>query len=338
MTEEAKVQADQRVDDPRKRTTIGILGRIGILPVLIVIAVAVFGYGNPLFLGHENLVNILQQSVYLLLIALGQMMVLVSGGFDLSVGATVALTSIVSSMVMLMVGGGSPDASFLVVGIGAIAAIAIGALAGTVNAIGVSILRVNPFIVTLATASIFEGVTMLLSQGMEISGLPDFFVYTIGSGRIAGIPISVIFAVPTALIVYLIVDWTRFGRYLYATGSNPRATFVAGISVTRVLFMTYVGCGVITALSGFILTARVSSGQPLLGAEFPLQSIAAAVIGGCSLKGGQGTVGGTVLGVLFVTVVANGMDLLRLGSNFQLIALGVVLAGAVLLDRRQSAT
>lgn len=313
-----------------------LLRKLGPLPLLIFSATVIFGIGNPRFLGAENLIDVCQQAIFLLLIALGQMLVLISGGFDLSVGANVALTSIASSMVMVGLGNVLPDAPVAVVAFGLVASICVGALCGFVNAFGVSALKVNPFIVTLATASIFQGTTLLLSQGMEITGLPDFFVYTIGSGRLSGVPMAIIIAVPLTLIVYLGVSWTRFGRSLYATGSNPKAAFVAGISVGRTLFATYVGCGVITALSSFLLTARVSAGQPLLGTEFPLQSIAAAVIGGCSLKGGQGTVGGVILGVLFVTIIGNGMDLLRLGSNVQMITLGLVLVGAVLLDRKQS--
>ncbi len=308
-------------------------GRYGALPPLIILAIILFQWGNTRFLSSANLLNILQQGVYLLLIALAQMLVLLSGGFDLSVGANVALTSIISATVMVWFQGLFPDAELLAVFVGVATTVGVGLFAGLCNGIGVSVLKVNPFIVTLATASIFQGLTLLISQGLEVSGLPDPFIYGLGSGFVAGIPMVVLLALPIVILVYVGVNRTRFGPYLYATGSNARAALVAGISVTGTLMLTYLACAIITALAGFMLTARVSAGEPLLGGEFPLRSITAAVIGGCSLRGGQGTVGGVILGAIFVTLLANGMDLLRLGSNSQMIVLGLVLVGAVLLDR-----
>uniref|UniRef100_UPI003F504982 ABC transporter permease n=1 Tax=Caballeronia sp. LjRoot34 TaxID=3342325 RepID=UPI003F504982 len=285
-----------------------------------------------------NVLNIFQQSIYLMLIAVAQMLVLVSGGFDLSVGAGVALTSIVSATAMVAVQTWMPGSPILAVWAGGGAAVVVGLFTGACNAIGVSVLGVNPFIVTLASASILSGITLIISQGVQVGGLPDPFVYTIGSGFIGGVPVAVLLALPVLLLVYFAVNMTRYGRFLFATGSNPRAAFVAGVSVKGTLAVTYIMCGVITAYAGFLLTARVSSGEPQLGAEFPLRSIAAAVIGGCSLRGGQGTVIGAVLGALFVTILANGMDLLRFGSNYQMILIGLVLVGAVLLDRYQTSS
>lgn len=313
-----------------------LLTRGGALPILLIICIVLFQFSNERFLSQANLMNMLQQSVFLLLIALGQMLVLISGGFDLSVGSNVALTSIISAKAMVAVSILLPDAPYLAVAAGACAMIGVGVFAGLANGIGVSFLKVNPFIVTLATASIFQGITLVVSQGLQVSGLPAPFVYGIGSGRVAGIPISVLLMLPAVIAVFVAVGRARYGRYLFTVGSNPKAAIVAGISVARTLLWTYLFCGMITALAGFLLTARVSSGEPLLGGEFALKSITAAVIGGCSLRGGQGSVGGTILGVVFITVLANGMDLMRIGSNFQMIVLGVVLIGAVLLDRARS--
>lgn len=216
---------------------------------------------------------------------------------------------------------------------GLAATLGVGFFTGICNGFGVAVLNVNPFIVTLATASIFQGLTLLISQGMQVEGLPDAFVEILGSGFVWQIPVPALITMPIVFILYILTSWTRFGRNLYATGSNPRAAVIAGISVPRVLFATYLGCSILAAITGFLLTARVSSGEPLLGAEYPLRSITAAVIGGCSLRGGKGTVLGVVLGVVFVTILANGMDLMRLGSNFQMIILGLVLICAVVLDR-----
>ncbi len=313
------------------------LASIGPLPVLIVLSLIIFAWGNPRFLSEANIVNVSQQGVYLMLAALAQLLVLIAGGFDLSVGANIALTSIISSSVMVAVLGAHPDAAWLAVSAGFVATLAVGVFTGACNAFGVAVLKVNPFIVTLATTSIFQGLTLLVSQGLQIEGLPDPFVEVLGSGFVGDIPVAALIAIPIVIALYVLTSWTRFGRSFYATGSNPRATMIAGISVPRTLFATYMICAILAAFTGFLLTARVSSGEPLLGAEYPLRSITAAVIGGCSLRGGKGTVLGVVLGVVFVTILANGMDLLRLGSNYQMIILGLVLICAVVLDRYRGA-
>jgi len=313
-----------------------IFVNVGALPFLLTLLIIFFATQNPRFLSETNILNISQQGIYLVLISLGQMMVLVSGGFDLSVGANVALTSIGSATIMATVFQASPDQATLAILAGFGAAVVIGIGCGMANGFGVSYLKVNPFIVTLATASVFQGLTLLISQGQEVSGLPKLFVHQIGSGFVLGIPISVALSAPVIVILYLVMAWSRYGRYVYAIGSNPNAALVAGVRIPMNLFATYVICGLVTAYSSFLLTARVSAGEPLLGAEFPLQSITAAIIGGCSLRGGQGGVGGAVVGAIFVTVLANGMDLMRLGSNHQMIILGFVLVLAVLIDRERA--
>lgn len=313
------------------------LTRIGALPILVALAIIVFTWGNPRFLSEDNVINVAQQGVYLLIVALAQMLVLIAGGFDLSVGANMALTSIVSSKAMVATLAAYPNAPWIAVGVGFLSTLAVGIAAGAANAFGVAALRVNPFIVTLATTSIFQGLTLIASQGMQVEGLPEPFMYTLGSGFVGNVPIVLLITVPIVVAIYVLISWTRFGRSLYATGSNPRAALIAGVSVNATFAVTYTLCATLAATAGYLLTARVSSGEPLLGGEFPLRSITAAVIGGCSLRGGQGTVGGVVLGVVFVTILANGMDMVRLGSNVQMVILGVVLIFAVVMDRFKAA-
>ncbi|WP_342641403.1 ABC transporter permease [Rhodoligotrophos ferricapiens] len=316
----------------------GTLMRFGALPIILLLMIIVFQFGNSRFLSTMNLLNMSQQGVFLMLIALGQMIVLVAGGFDLSVGAVVALTSVITAKVMVAVAAAYPDMEAFAIVLGFGAAIIIGLICGLINGLGVAILKVNAFIVTLATASIFKGFTLVISQGVQVGGLPRTFIYEIGSGKILGLPTSLILALPALAAVWLAMHHMRFGRYLYSIGSNIKSAVVAGVAVNRKLILAYVICSTITAFSGWLLTARVSSGEPLLGGEFPLNSIAAAVIGGCSLRGGEGTVPGVLLGVIFITVLANGMDLLRIGSNYQMIVLGVVLVGGVVLDRYRAAS
>jgi ribose transport system permease protein len=309
------------------------LARIGSLPILVALAIIVFAWGNPRFLSEDNIINVSQQGVYLLIVALGQMLVLIAGGFDLSVGANMALTSIISAKVMVALLAAFPHAPWLAVAAGFVATLGIGIATGALNAFGVGVLRINPFIVTLATTSIFQGATLIASEGTQVDGLPEPFIDTLGSGFVGNVPIVLLITIPIVLLIYLLVSWTRFGRNLYVTGSNPRAALIVGVSVTLTLAVAYTLCTILAAIAGYLLTARVSSGEPLLGGEFPLRSITAAVIGGCSLRGGQGTVGGVVLGVIFVTILANGMDMLRLGSSIQMVILGVVLMFAVVMDR-----
>lgn len=314
----------------------GLYVRLGIVPLLILLAIVIFSAGNPRFFSVANFMNVLQQSTFLMLIAFGQMLVLISGGFDLSVGTNVALTSIISSTAMVWLSTYVPDGELVVVAFGLVVALGVGFVAGSINAIGVSVLKVNPFITTLASASVFQGLTLLLSRGMQVGGLPDFFVYNIGSGSVFSVPVVVVVTIPIAIVAYVCLTRLRFGRYVFAIGSNSRAAVIAGVHVRRTLFSTYVLCGVLAAFSGFMLTARVSAGQPMLGAEFPLMSITAAIIGGCSLQGGKGSVVGTILGVLFVTIISNGMNLLHLDSYYQMIVLGIVLMAAVVLDQHRA--
>ncbi|HVA36581.1 MAG TPA: ABC transporter permease [Candidatus Dormibacteraeota bacterium] len=313
-----------------------IFAKTGALPFLLVILVVVFQLANSRFLGRQNMVDMLHEGVFLALASLGQMFILVSGGFDLSIGSNIALTSISSASVMAAVYGAHPGAAGLAIAAGAATAVVVGLVVGLVNGVGVAVLGVNPFIVTLATASAFQGITLLISQGQEVGGLPNAFIMGVGSGSWLGLPIAGWVTLPLVLGLYVLLAWSRYGRYIFAIGSNAAAARVAGVRVGLQVLATYVICAVATAIAGFLLTARVSAGEPLLGAEYTLQSITAAVIGGASLRGGQGSIGGTLLGVVFVIFLADGMDLMRLGSNHEMIALGLALIFAVVADRQRA--
>jgi Branched-chain amino acid transport system / permease component len=182
-----------------RRTAARFLARFGPLPFLIVPSILIFAWGNPRFVGEANIVNMLQQGVYLLLAAVAQLLVLIAGGFDLSVGSNIALTSIVSSSLMVTVQQAYPDAAWLAVLVGLGATLGVGAFAGICNAAGVALLKVNPFIVTLATASIFQGLTLLISQGLQIEGLPEPFVEVLGAGFVWQIPVPALIAIPIVL-------------------------------------------------------------------------------------------------------------------------------------------
>lgn len=330
------VEAQQNPLSGAAGTLRNIFIKAGALPFLLVLLIVLFQSQNSRFLGRQNLVDMLHEAVFLALASLGQMFVLVSGGFDLSIGANIALTSISSALVMSGLYAAHPNDPAMAIAAGAATTLVVGALMGLVNGLGVAVVGVNPFIVTLATASAFQGITLLISQGQEIGGLPDILTMTVGSGNWFGIPIAAWIALPLIVIFYILLSWARYGRYIFAIGANAAAARVAGIRVPLQIVLTYVICAVATAIAGFLLTARVSNGEPLLGAEYTLQSITAAVIGGASLRGGEGSIAGTLFGVAFVVMLADGMDLMRLSSNHEMIALGLALILAVVVDRQRA--
>lgn len=301
----------------------------GLLPVLLVVMVVVFAVAEPRFLAVDNLANIGRQSVYLLLITMAQMIVLLCAELDLSVGATVALVSVVTALTMSELGGDGLTA--MVVGVAA--GWGVGLLVGVVNGVVVAYLKVPSFMVTLGTTSVATGSALLLSNGAPVTGIPMGFSDTWGTGSWLGLPVPLVVAVVAALAVYVFLYRTTLGRNLFAIGGNKEAAKVAGIRVRGVLVAAFVMCSGLTALSGILLTARVASGEATLGTSFVLLSIAAAVLGGTSLFGGEGRLGLVILGVIFIGVLSNGMNLLRVSSYVQQLIIGIVLISAVALDR-----
>ncbi|MEN3346345.1 MAG: ribose transport system permease protein [Arthrobacter sp.] len=310
----------------------------GPLPFLLVLLVIGFGIVNPVFLSPQNMQSIATMGVFLLLTALAQTLILISGGFDLSVGSNIALTSVCSALVMQSVYGGIEEYTGLAMVWGFLTAVLVGLIVGLINGIGVAILRVNAFIVTLATMSIVAGITMVISGGREISGLPTLFTHGVGSGRVGPVPTALLLTIPVVAVLFVVLRWTRYGKSIYAIGGNEIAATVAGIRVKTNLIVAYALGGVLTAFAGWLLTARVSSGQPQLGGEYMMMSITAAIIGGASLRGGRGGVGGTILGVLFIVGLTNGMNLIRMDSNQQAVAVGIALVVSILISRAREHT
>ncbi|MER9236426.1 ABC transporter permease [Mesorhizobium sp. M0622] len=309
---------------------------VGVLPLLIALMVIVFGILEPRFLNGSNLVNILRQATFLSIVAMGQMLALISAGFDLSVGAVVALTSVITASVMagMVVDPGGPVAFAVIAGCGA--GLMVGLVVGLLNGLGVAVLKVSPFIVTLGTSSAIGGVALLLTGGAPIVGLPDMFVESLGSGRIFKIPTVIYITAAIIIAMYFVMNWSRFGRYIYAIGGNEVASRLSGIRVGYYLTSVYVVSGLLASIAGLLLTARVSAGEPNLGGPFAMQSITAAVLGGTSLRGGEGKLAGVILGALFIAMLSNGMNLIRVSSFWQMILLGGLLIFAVVVDRLRS--
>jgi len=307
--------------------------KVGVLPFFLAAALLVFSLLSNKFLTGQNLINVLRQSVYLIMVSLGQMLVLISGGFDLSVGTAIALTSVVSATAMVWLSTIFPDAVWLVICLGALFGFAAAALVGLLNGIGVAYFEVSPFIMTLGVSSVAAGVALFITGGIPVSGIPFAFADTFGFGQLWGIPSPVTVAVVCTVGMWVFVSRTSLGTQVYAVGGNIKAAHLSGIHTRRTLLMAYVICALIASLTGLLLTARVESGEANLGGSIALESIAACVIAGVSLRGGIGRVENVVLGGLFIVLVQNGMNLAQISSYMQMVLLGALLIVAVILDQ-----
>lgn len=307
--------------------------RLGVLPFFLLAALVVFGVASDRFLTLDNLVNVARQSVYLMLVSLGQMVVLITGGFDLSVGAAIAITSVVSALVMTAVAGLFPDAVTAIIVAGALAGFAAALLIGLANGVGVAYFGVSPFIMTLGVSSVAAGGSLFLTGGVPVSGLPTEFSDTFGFGRLLGVPVPVVVAVVAVAVMWTIMARTRRGAHIYAVGGNIKAAHLSAIHTRRTLVFAYALSALIASLTGLLLTARVESGEANLGGTIAMESIAACVIAGVSLRGGIGRVENVVLGAFFIVLVQNGMNLAQIGSYMQMVLLGGLLILAVVFDQ-----
>ncbi len=307
--------------------------RLGVLPFLLLIAAVVFTLLSDHFLTGRNLMNVMRQSTYLTMVAMGQMLALLTGGFDLSVGTMLAVTSVVGALAMSGMHAAFPELVWLSISIGMLAGLAAGVSIGVVNGIGVAVFNVSPFMMTLGMASVGFGIALYLTGGVPVYGMPDAYGAIFGVGRLWGIPTPIYITAILILVMYVVLNWTRLGRYLYAIGGNLKASRLSGISTRFHLFNAYVLCALLATIAGLMLTARLETGEANIGAAMPLESIAACVIGGVSLRGGVGRLGNVVLGAVFIGLVQNGMNLARIESYLQTVVIGMLLILAVVADQ-----
>ncbi|WP_370401120.1 ABC transporter permease [Sulfitobacter sp. JB4-11] len=307
--------------------------RVGVLPFFLGIALVVFTIMSDKFLTMQNLINVARQSVYLVLVSMGQMIVLISGGFDLSVGTAIALTSVVSALGMVWAVGLFPEAVWLAIAIGALLGFGAALLIGAVNGLGVAYFEVSPFIMTLGVSSVGAGLALFLTGGVPVSGMPFAFGDTFGFGRWWGVPVPVVVALICIVVMWVFMSRTRLGTQVYAVGGNIKAAHLSAIDTKRTLMTAYIICALIASLTGLLLTARVESGEANLGGTIALESIAACVIAGVSLRGGIGRVENVVLGAFFIVLVQNGMNLAQVSSYMQMVLLGALLICAVIFDQ-----
>jgi ribose transport system permease protein len=307
--------------------------RLGVLPFLLVIAVVIFTLMSDNFLTGRNLLNVARQSTYLAMVAMGQMLALLTGGFDLSVGTILAITSVVGALAMATLNAAYPDMVWLAITGGMLAGFLAGLSVGVINGVGVAVFNVSPFMMTLGLASIGFGIALYLTGGVPVYGMPEAYGSIFGFGGLLGIPTPIYVTALLIVLMYVLLNWTRFGRYLYAVGGNIQASRLSGIRTRRILLLAYVLCGALATMAGLMLTARLETGEANIGASMPLESIAACVIGGVSLRGGVGRLSGVVLGALFIGLVQNGMNLARIDSYLQTVVIGVLLILAVVADQ-----
>ena len=305
------------------------------LPAMLVLALVVFSLGAPNFMSVNNLTNVARQSVYLLIVAMGQLIVLVGGGMDLSVGSVVALTSVVSTEVMASVYAAFPGSLGLAIASGLGAGIVIAVVVGAINGIGTAWLGISSFLMPLGMSSLLFGVTLFVSGGAPIYGLPPAFSNIFGSGQFFGFPVPAVIALALVAAVYVLLEWTRFGRHIYATGGNERAAQLSGVRTRRVILLSFMLCSLMAVLSGLLLTARLGTGESTIGTSLPLESIAACVIAGVSLYGGQGRTLAVLLGTLLITLVENGLNLMQVGAYAQAMAIGAILIFAMAIARHK---
>ena len=306
----------------RARWLESLAGRLGIVVALVVLA-AVLAVLKPHFLSAANLTNVVRQVSINGVLAVGVTLVLLTGGVDLSLGSVVAVTGVAAAHLA------HPCEFPLAVPIAA--GLLAGAACGAVNGAVVTRCGVPSFIATLGMMTAARGLALVLSDGRPVSNMSP--ALTRLAGDVAGVPIPALILAAVAAAAAWSLKNLRWGRYLYAVGGNAQAARAAGIRVRGVAFLAYALCGALAGLAGVMLAARITTGQPNAGAGYELDAIAAVVIGGTRLSGGVGGVGGTLLGVLLMGVIGNGLDLLNVPSYYQQIVKGLIIVGAVWFDR-----
>lgn len=293
------------------------------LPFLtLIVLFAGLSIASPHFLTDTNLSSVVRQTAVINIMALGMTLIIISGGIDLSVGAILAMAGLLGTMAMQ---AGQPIAA------GIAAGILTGAGCGFLNGFLITRLRVNPFIVTLGTLGIFRGVTLIISNGLPVHRIPAQFSF-LGEGTVLGVPFVLWILLLCAVLMHVLLEHTKLGRYAFSIGSNEQAAFYAGIPVGFHLTAVYAIGGLLTGLAGMIEASRLMTGQPTAGQGYELQAIAAVVIGGGSLRGGEGSVVGTLIGAFIMGLLSNGSDLLGISPYLQQAIIGAVIILAVTVD------
>ena len=307
-----------------KKTRWGFIRNLGPLLGLVILCVVLTGLSDR-FLTMDNLLNVTRQVSINAVISVGMTLVILTGGIDLSVGSILAFAG---SITAGLLSGGQSLVPAIIVGVVA------GAFIGMINGALITRAGIPPFIATLGTMTAARGFTLVYTDGRPITGMEEAFRF-LGGGYIAGIPVPVIIMAVIFLLAHIMLTRTKFGRYVYAIGGNEEAARLSGIGTKKILLSVYTLAGLLAGFSGVIMASRLNSAQPTAGAGFELDAIAAVVLGGTSLSGGVGTVGGTLIGAMIIGVLDNGLNLLNVSSFYQQVAKGVVILLAVYVDKKR---
>ena len=299
------------------------LGRESGIVAALIMMVIVFSLIDPIYLSSNNIVDIVKQSTINGLLGVGITLAIITGGIDLSIGSTFAI--VIVSVGKLLVSGVNPFLAFTI-------GIILGFSLGLVNGILVAKVKLQPFIATLGTMSIYRGVAYIITGGWPILDIPEGFRHALDGDIFGFIPSSVLLLVIVGILMWIILKYTRFGNYIYALGSNEEATKLSGVNVDFNKMLAYAFCGIGAALAGMVLLARLGTGEPTAGQGYELNAIAAAAVGGTSLMGGKGTMLGTILGTILLSALRVGLIVVGVDSFWQYIATGIIIVIAACFE------
>lgn len=306
-----------------KKTWLEILNKYAIFFILLAMVI-ILSVMEPNFLTSMNLLNIVRQITLIAILGFGLTMIIITTGIDLSPGSVVAMVSVITAMFAHH--GEYPLVVTILIGL------LVGVAAGFFNGLIISNIKIPAFIVTLGMMISARGLAYIFSDGHPITGFSQQFDY-LGRGYLFGIPFMIYVLIVVGIISHIILRHTRLGKSIYAIGGNEQAALVSGINVKRTLMFVYMYGGLMAGLAGILLTSRVSAGLPTAGTNYEMDAIAAVVIGGTSLMGGIGSIGGTLIGALIIGVLNNGMDLMHINGYWQQVLKGAIIVGAIILDK-----
>jgi ribose transport system permease protein len=311
---------------PASRPALAALGRVPGVAIVLVLLVVGFGVASGNFLSAGNVANILVQSTILLLIALPMTLIILTEGLDLSMGAVLTFASIVLAAVSVATGSAA---------LALLAGLAVGLCFGVLNGSLVAFLNIPPFIATLGTLGVAQGLSLVATDGQSIVGIPKS-IQAVYSGAVLGVPLPVVIAAAAYALVHLLLYRTRFGTYVFALGGNREALKLAGVSDRKMLVAVYALGGAMAGFAALLMTARINSAHPTAAIGMEFDAIAAVAVGGTSFERGNGWLAGTLLGVLAVGVLRNGLNLLAVPSSAQVAGIGVMVIVALFFDGMRS--
>ena len=315
-----------------------IFTKLGVIPILVLLFI-VLSFVSPHFLQVSNIINILQQVSITTIIGVGMTFVILTGGIDLSVGSIVALSGLtmaVTHKYFSAMNLGSVNQVLLGIVAPIILSLVVAICMGAINGVMISVGKVPAFIMTFGMMNMARGGAYIISNSNTISVFPDVIRF-LGNGKVIGIiPIPIIIAVVLVVIAAWVLDYTKFGRYVYSLGSNREALRLSGINVHKVEIAVYVICSIVCAIGALILIGKLNVSQPVAGAGYEMDAIAAVIIGGTSIYGGEGKVTGTFIGALLVGTIRNGLNLLNVPSSIQPVVIGAAIVAAVFYDKMKS--